>query len=260
MHIRVLLVWIAVMISAPLLADEPTRCVQEELRKRNLYFGDIDGRMSVELSGAIKRYQTRKNLDVTGEVDEQTAHSLNVALASKQREAPQRWPDVPVLKSDAARELSEPQRRALEKQNEAEAEAAPAESPHPSQNLTPERVTKFVERYLRDGETGDIDLQVGYYDFPVKYFDHGAVNRDFVWRDTRNYVKRWPTRHYQLIGPVSFAAGAKEDETQVQFSIAFTVKNARAGVTGQTRNFWTIRPVAGEKFKIIAIREQRSRE
>ncbi len=44
-----LLVGIGVMISAPLFADEITRRAEEELRKRNLYFGDVDGQMNSEL-------------------------------------------------------------------------------------------------------------------------------------------------------------------------------------------------------------------
>ena len=36
------------------------RSTQEELRRRNVYFGDIDGRSSGELEQALKRYQRRK--------------------------------------------------------------------------------------------------------------------------------------------------------------------------------------------------------
>ena len=37
-------------------ADETVRQVQEELRKRNLYFGNIDGQTSPVLVDALKRY------------------------------------------------------------------------------------------------------------------------------------------------------------------------------------------------------------
>jgi hypothetical protein len=245
-------------------ADEPTRCVQEELRKRNLYFGDIDGRKTIELTGALKRYQARKNLEVTGEIDQETANSLNVPGAVTPKAATQQWPELPVLKSDAARDLPEPERLALEQKAEqgldaTASPAAPAESPSNAQNLTPERVTKLVEDYLRDAEGDDVDLQVRYYSSRVNYFDHGNVGREFVTRDTRNYVKRWPKRKYLLTAPVTFAAG-KDDETNVQFSIAFTVKNEKQNVTGRTRNYWTIKPEKGDDLKIVTIREERFRE
>ena len=55
-------VCLIVAISGTLRADETVRQVQEELRKRNLYFGNIDGQESPELAGALKRYQKRKGL------------------------------------------------------------------------------------------------------------------------------------------------------------------------------------------------------
>ena len=53
----------SILLLLPLLglarADETVRQVQEELRKRNLYFGNIDGQNSAVLTDALKRYQTR---------------------------------------------------------------------------------------------------------------------------------------------------------------------------------------------------------
>ena len=59
-------------------ADEKIRQAQEELRKRNLYFGNVDGQESPELGAALKRYQTRKGFAVTGSVDNETATSLHI--------------------------------------------------------------------------------------------------------------------------------------------------------------------------------------
>jgi Putative peptidoglycan binding domain len=251
--------------AAPLRADEKMRQVQEELRKRNLYFGNVDGQESPELSGALKRYQTRKGFPVTGSVDDETASSLHIqpTVASARS-----LPDVPVLRSDSASALPPEQRVALQKEGEENLDsfptpAPPAESPPPGKNLTPERVTQFVEDYLRDGATEDVAAQVRYFAFPIRYFDHGTVDEPFVVKDTRNYVKRWPERKYTLIGPVSFFASGKEGETNVEFTIAFNVrsharKKKYAG-SGRTRNFWTIRP-EGDELKIVVIREERVRE
>ena len=48
------------LIATSAFADDLVRGVQEELRRRNMYFGDVDGKMSPELSTALKRYQARK--------------------------------------------------------------------------------------------------------------------------------------------------------------------------------------------------------
>lgn len=119
------------LIAAPLLADEQVRQVQEELRKRNLYFGEIDGRPTSELVGALKRYQARKGFAATGQVDDETAASLHVvvqmASATKQN-----WPDLPVLRSDVAREIPETQKIALANTAEEIRISRPARCPPPN--------------------------------------------------------------------------------------------------------------------------------
>ncbi|MEY2560090.1 MAG: hypothetical protein QOG51_505 [Verrucomicrobiota bacterium] len=265
--IRTLACLLAFGISFPALvrADEALRQVQEELRKRNLYFGNVDGQTTAELTGALKSYQKRKGFAVTGNVDQETAASLHIQATATVATV---LPDVPVLKSDIASALPESQRLALEREAEEKPDLTPsppppAESPGPGQDLSPERVTKFVANYLRDGETEDIPSQLKYYAFPLQYFDHGVVPEKFVAQDTANYVKRWPERKYTLTGPVNFFASGKEGETNIEFTIAFDLRSpartAKNTAIGRTRNWWTVR-AEGEELKIVAIREERLRE
>lgn len=256
---RWFLLWFFLLASSAW-SNEVVRQVQEELRKRNLYFGDVDGQSSADLANALKRYQTRKGFAATGEIDEETATSLNVSGNLP----PRRWPDIPVLRSDIASQLPPSQRRALEQQAEANPlatpyPAPPAESPPPAQDITPERITRLVQKYLRDGETSDVVAQTRYFSYPLVYFDHGSVTSSFVQKDVTNYVKRWPERKYVLSEPVHFMAAANESETRVEFLISFSVRNRNLAVNGRTRNFWTVRP-EGDELKIVAIREERLRE
>ena len=252
-----------ILIAATALADERVRQVQEELRKRNLYFGDIDGQTSADLANALKRYQTRKGFTVTGAIDEETATSLNISLRTATAN-PSFLPDLPVLKSDSARELPARQRVALQKLAEDQPDliptpAPPAESPPPSQDINPARVTRLVEQYLRDGETSDIEAQTRYFAYPVEYFDHGSVGSAFVNKDVSRYVKRWPDRKYALLEPVTYSASTRENETRVEFTISFNVRNKNHEAKGRTLNTWMIR-TEGEDLKIVSIREQRLRE
>jgi hypothetical protein len=264
---RTLTCLLVLSISVPLAvrADETVRQVQEELRKRNLYFGNVDGQTNAELTGALKRYQKRKGFAMTGSVDQETATSLHVQAPATVAAV---LPDVPVLKSDIASALPESQRLALERESEAKPDFTPsppppAESPGPGQDLSPERVNRFVQDYLRDAETQDVSTQVKYYAFPVRYFDHGAVTEQFVAQDTGNYLKRWPERKYTLSGPVNFFASGKEGETNVEFTIAFDLRNpartAKNRAAGRTKNWWSVR-ADGDELKIVAIREERLRE
>ncbi len=59
-------------------ADDLTRSVQEELRKRNLYFGDVDGSRTPQLAAALRRYQERKGFSPTGDPDDTTLRSLSL--------------------------------------------------------------------------------------------------------------------------------------------------------------------------------------
>lgn len=241
--------------------DERVRQVQEELRRRNLYFGDIDGRETPEVSNAVKRYQARKGFEVTGRIDEATATSLDIQPPNATATAT--LPDVPVLKSDSARQLPEAERIALEKRAEAnldamQSPAPPAEEP-PAQDITPQRVQSYVEQYLRDAESPDIGAQVKYFAYPTNYFDHGFVDAAFVTRDVTNYVKRWPERKYTLRAAPRVAAAAKDGDALVEFPIDFEVRNHNHVAKGRTNNFWTVRQ-EGDDLKIVAIREQRVRE
>lgn len=213
-------------------ADETTRHVQEELRKRNLYFGDIDGQSTPELIGALKRYQKRKGFAVTGAVDGDTAASLHVqsTVAFTEKTSPDEV-DLPI----------DPE--------------PPAEAPTPWQNISPDRVNKFVETYLRDAETNDIYLQAWFYAYPVDYFQYGRKEQPFVIQDIRYHVKDWPERKYKLIAPPTLMASGKEGETRIEFSIDYMRRNKNGATSGKAKYFWTVRS-EGDDLRIVSIREQ----
>ena len=276
------IVCLLLFLGTTLLSDPAyIREVQEELRKRNLFFGDIDGQMTPQLTNALKRYQTRKGFEATGAIDKPTAASLQigpnaasiaaaddsgsaigVSATQVSGGAPQ---PVRAAETVSATQAASSNEAAAELLSRARGEAAwadlpvtpepPAEAPTPPDLITADRVTRFVETYLTDGETDDIGLQVWFYSFPVKYFSHGLVNQDFVVRDTQGYVKRWPERKYTLVGPVSFDTSGPQGETQIEFTIDYTVRNKGRSKSGRTKNFWTVR-TTGDEMKIIAIREE----
>jgi peptidoglycan hydrolase-like protein with peptidoglycan-binding domain len=218
--------------TASLRADEGIRQVQEELRKRNLYFGDIDGQNTDELTGALKRYQKRKGFAVTGTISPDTAASLRIqsTIASTDKD-PSEWEDLPI----------DPE--------------PPAEPPPPSSVVSQDRVNQFVETYLRNGESNDICHQVWFYAFPVQYFEYGAQNRDFVRQDTKYYVKAWPERKYVLAGPATLVGSGNESEALIEFSIAYNLRNQKKVTSGKAKYFWTVRS-EGDVLKIVSIREE----
>ena len=58
-------------------ADQAIQSVQQALKDQGFYYGNVTGEKNADTSAAIRRYQIRKGLPVTGELDPDTLRSLN---------------------------------------------------------------------------------------------------------------------------------------------------------------------------------------
>jgi peptidoglycan hydrolase-like protein with peptidoglycan-binding domain len=63
-------------------ADTTVQQAQEELKEQGYYFGQINGEKNADTTAAIRRFQIRSGLPVTGELDEQTLRTLHSGAAS----------------------------------------------------------------------------------------------------------------------------------------------------------------------------------
>lgn len=59
-------------------ADDQVQAVQQALKDQGFYYGNVDGQPGPETDAAIRRYQIRQGLDVSGKLDAQTLASLNL--------------------------------------------------------------------------------------------------------------------------------------------------------------------------------------
>ena len=66
------------LTSASLQADDQTRNIQAELKEQGFYFGEIDGATGPAFSAALKRYQIRNGLEVTGQPNAETLAALGI--------------------------------------------------------------------------------------------------------------------------------------------------------------------------------------
>jgi len=66
------------LISSLARADDQTQAVQQALKDQGFYYGQVDGQSGPETDSAIRRYQIRQGLDVTGKMDEQTLDSMHL--------------------------------------------------------------------------------------------------------------------------------------------------------------------------------------
>jgi peptidoglycan hydrolase-like protein with peptidoglycan-binding domain len=74
---------ILVVSFATMRADEIVAKAQQALKDQGFYYGEVTGQKNTATSDAIRRYQIRNGLQITGELNEETIRSLqNTASAS----------------------------------------------------------------------------------------------------------------------------------------------------------------------------------
>ena len=289
--IRCLLTGLLLVVSGtpPVRADEIMRSVQEELRKRNLYFGEVDGLLSPQVAAALRRYQQRKGFQATGEADAVTLRSLSLPLPSSIAAVPTisppahleaapaattllpvalasstPWPDLPVLHSDEARVNPTPSDGEVAVANP---DPTPKPKPPPA-SATAQRwpsqevVRGFVEAFLAKGESNTPGAQGDYFADHVDYFDEGVVDQRFINKDTDKYNSRWPNRHFTLDSPLTVEGppDGSPDKFVVNFRCKFNVRKPGHDVKGAADESYTLQRTGPESLRIVAIKEERVRK
>ena len=73
---------VALCVIGSVRADQTVQSVQQALKDQGFYYGNVTGDKSSETTAAVRRYQIRNGLQVTGEMNPETLHSLNVNSSS----------------------------------------------------------------------------------------------------------------------------------------------------------------------------------
>src|SRR5205809_4316709 len=82
-------------------ADQTPQSVQQALKDQGFYYGDVTGDKSSETTAAVRRYQIRNGLQVTGEINPETLRSLNLSSNAASSSHPTSKPAV--TQSNSAR-------------------------------------------------------------------------------------------------------------------------------------------------------------
>jgi peptidoglycan hydrolase-like protein with peptidoglycan-binding domain len=229
-------------------ADEETRQVQEELRKRHLFFREIDGRPSPEYSLALKQYQQRQGFAQTGRADEMTLYSLGIGEPPSPAEGRGDLPDLPVLRSDAA----------VHDESRPKAPPAPTKTQNAS-DVAKANIHNFLRRYFDACQSPNPDDELTFYADKVEYFDHGVVDRPYIKNELAVYDQRWPSRKYTLGDSLSVSHVGNNTiaKIRVNFQVANPEQNRQAG--GRTDNTFSLEK-RGESLEIVSIKEARVRK
>lgn len=288
------LIIVALSLTSTLVrAQDEIRSVQEELRRRSLYFGNVDGRDSPELREATKRYQGRKGFATTGRPDRETLKSLGLVPRSPNEPPPPElnWPAEPVLQSDEridpvaiAESLSQEtgiapasvvpkkvaQKRGVsskgkrgraagrDQNDSAPVVATSAQRPKDSPYIEPQELARFASDYLAAMSSNDIKRQLKFYADKVNYYRNGEVDRRIVEQTLRRYHARWPTRRYTMGPAIRYRRITSRGEIVMTFPVSFTLRDGRRTVRGQTDNRLAIIAATVDP-RIASISEERIR-
>ena len=66
-------------------ADQLVESVQQALKDEGFYYGEVNGDLNANLTAAIRRYQIRNGLQVTGELNDETLRSLGIKSSGSSR-------------------------------------------------------------------------------------------------------------------------------------------------------------------------------
>jgi peptidoglycan hydrolase-like protein with peptidoglycan-binding domain len=80
-----LLIFMVAWMANSLWADDLIRAIQQRLKDQGFYYGEVDGQGGEETSAAIRRFQIRHGLQVTGQLDDETLRRLDVSRKSAAR-------------------------------------------------------------------------------------------------------------------------------------------------------------------------------
>ena len=97
---------VALFVMGAARADQTVQSVQQALKDQGFYYGNATGQKSAETTAAVRRYQIRNGLQVTGEMNPETLRSLN--LNSNVAASSQSKPAVAQQNTNAVRPVETP--------------------------------------------------------------------------------------------------------------------------------------------------------
>jgi peptidoglycan hydrolase-like protein with peptidoglycan-binding domain len=73
------ILWLLLFAVGTAWADDSTRALQQKLKDQGFYYGDVNGQPGAETAAALRRYQIRYGLRVTGEANDETLRAMGLS-------------------------------------------------------------------------------------------------------------------------------------------------------------------------------------
>jgi peptidoglycan hydrolase-like protein with peptidoglycan-binding domain len=232
-----------------LYADPQMAAIQQILKARGLFYGEVNGENSNETAAAITRFQVRSGIEVTGTLNEETLRALGIE--SSQPVQPNAV-DHSQSGIEAWRELRERDRKFLTQT--ASSESTDKVREPVSENVT-DQIRDFIAGFVVAGISADVEAELQFYAEEADYYDSGVVSKDFIRKDILRYDQKWPSRRYWLDGDVRILNGSESDPLEVQFQIRYIVKNQEKERSGKAVKTLKLRK-SEYGLEIVSVREK----
>jgi peptidoglycan hydrolase-like protein with peptidoglycan-binding domain len=230
----------------PVHADETTRRAQEELRKRDLFYGEIDGRHTPAFETALRTYQERKGFVQTGKLDADTLRSLGVS----ETETGAQLPNVPVLRSDQA--VGEGRERGAGGGSSAE-QGTVIDGAPPS----PQEIRTFLRNFLDACQTESLTDDLNFYGGRVEYFSHGTVTKGYIRNQLVAYDEEWPDRQYTIASPVTLGKRGFQIVASCRINFKLSNPEQKRHAAATTENTFVLARSSEFGLEIVGLKEQR---
>jgi len=289
-RIALFAVTVGLAVAASVSADDNVRAVQETLRDGGFYSGAIDGAYSSELAAALTRYQIRKGLPVTGQLDVDTSNALDAKPAvttgtAAPEQSSETWrrlrrherqttptnarqtssprtdrsaPEVePAQGSPVATPItSEPGTNASPPEEVATAAQASSDKSNGSSggDISTERLRDYVGAFVLAGVDPHAGSEADFFADRVRYYDQGVIGREQIRNDLQAYAARWPERRFWFVGNITIEP-QRGNRVRVTFPLQYELRNGATQSSGKINKTLILEPV-GEDLQIVAVSER----
>ncbi|MGI9114725.1 MAG: peptidoglycan-binding domain-containing protein [Chthoniobacterales bacterium] len=275
--------------------DDNIAGVQQRLKADGFYYGNPTGVFDTETVEALRRFQIRHRLMVSGKLDTSTARELN-ATAPKPSPTPETltgsWrqlangemqfvPEQPAatiapaaIAAPATVSASPPVRRP-EAPPPAEGPpvpppsrtpppqttvAQPSSSPSGSDIEAPDRLRDYVEAFVQAGLARPPGSEIRFFAENVDYFGAPNVPRQKIQRDLEGYNQKWPHRRFWIDGNIEIAQERGSNQIKLVFPLRYELHNGGRYASGRVLKSLTLLKTADNEMQITAVNEWKGPE
>ena len=284
------LVTVVACAAAAVAADDNIRKAQARLKNEGFYFGTVSGTFDNDTSAAITRYQIRNGLQITGQLDHQTATALDVTATAasaksgstdsgswqRLKKSDRRFlerlettrpggkagkaaPPPVAPSSRRAETTGAPPAPAAQSSARTGAQSLPAGAAGtgPLLVLSRERLRDYVGAFVLAGLDPRVGAELEFFADRVDYYDKGTVGRDKIRADLQRYNAQWPERRFWLAGEIDVQP-QPDSRVRVTFPLRYQLRNGTRLSAGQIRKTLLLE-VVGEDLEIAAVNERKLR-